>query len=67
MIYILMYRKLKGRDMRRLKMFLKREEGVTVVEYAVLVTLIILALLGAIGTFSGTLQELWSSFTGAFE
>lgn len=67
MVYILMYRELKGRDMRHLKMFLKQEDGVTVVEYAVLVAFIILALLGVIGAFSGTLQELWASFTGAFE
>jgi len=52
--------------MRRLKKVLKQEDGVTVVEYAVLLVLIILALLLSIGIFSGNLGSLYESFANAF-
>ena len=53
--------------MQRLRQLLRNEDGVTVVEYAVLVTLIILALLIAIGVFSGNLGDLYESFASAFD
>lgn len=42
-----------------LKNFWTEEEGVTVVEYAVLVALIIIALLVAIGVLTGAISDLF--------
>ncbi len=44
---------------QRLQMLCRDEDGATAVEYAVLLALILMGVIGAIGTFGGQTGGLW--------
>ena len=48
-----------------IRQFVKEEEGLAAAEYAMLLTLIAVALIGAIGTFRGAIQTAFTSATTA--
>jgi len=47
--------------MRRFFAIFKDERGATAVEYALILALIFLAMVGAVGTFATTTIEMWSN------
>jgi Flp pilus assembly pilin Flp len=51
--------------MQVIRQFVKEEEGLAAAEYAMLLTLIAVALIGAIGTFRGAIQTAFSNATTA--
>jgi Flp pilus assembly pilin Flp len=53
--------------MRPLLEILRNEEGATSVEYAVVLALILMAVMGAIGSFGAETGGLWSGINGDLE
>ena len=53
--------------MPRIFKFLHEEEAATAVEYAVMLALILLATIGAIGTFGANSGELWGGIDSDLE
>jgi len=53
--------------MRMLADIIRNEEGATAVEYAVMLTLVLLAIVGAIGTLGAETGGMWGGIEGDLE
>ncbi len=51
--------------MRRFKRFLSEESGPTTVEYAILLTLLVLGSVTTLGGFGGGVKNIYTSISGA--
>jgi pilus assembly protein Flp/PilA len=56
-----------GRNMERFKRFIKDEEGVTAIEYALIASLIAVAIIGAVTLVGSDLSAKFTSIAGSLK